>query len=54
MKICMNANIMKTQFFHKVIYGLKCHFYVMINFVIFFTLRPLGMREKNAESDTLA
>ena len=26
MKICMNVNIMKTQFFH------KCHFYVIEKF----------------------
>ena len=37
----MNANIMKTQFFHKIMYDLKCHFYVMDKFcpcfiVIFF------------------
>ena len=36
----MNANIMKTQFFHKIIYDLKCHFYVMEKFCDFFTLRP--------------
>ena len=29
-KICMNANIMKTHFFH------KCHFYFMENFCDFF------------------
>ena len=34
MKICMNANIMKRQFFH------KCHFHVMEKFCEFFTLRP--------------
>ena len=38
MKIYMNANITKTQFFHKIIYGLNFHFYVMKKFVIFFTL----------------
>ena len=26
--ILMNANILKTQFFHKIIYDLNCHFYV--------------------------
>ena len=31
-KNCKNVNIMKTQFFHKIIYDLKCHFYVMEKF----------------------
>ena len=31
-QICMNANIMKTQFFDWIIYGLKCHFYVIEKF----------------------
>ena len=30
-KICMNAKIIKAQCFHKIIYDLKCHFYVMEN-----------------------
>ena len=30
-KNCMNANIMKTQIFHQIIY-LTCHFYVMEKF----------------------
>ena len=38
MKICMNANIMKTQFFHRIIYDLKCHFYIMKKFVTFLQL----------------
>ena len=32
-KICMNANIMKTKFFH------ECHFYIIEKF--FIALRPL-------------
>ena len=36
----MKANIMKTQFFHKIIYDLKCHFYVIKKFCDLFTLRP--------------
>ena len=40
MKICMNANTIKTQFFYEIIYELKCHFYVMEKFCDFFTLRP--------------
>ena len=40
MKICMNANIIKTQFFHKIIYALKCNFYFWRNLVNFFTLKP--------------
>ena len=32
--------IMKTHLFHKIIYDLKCHFYAMEKFMIFFTLRP--------------
>ena len=32
----MNANIMKTQLFYKIIYDLKCHFYVMEKFVFFY------------------
>ena len=40
MQICMNAKIMKTQFFHKIIYDLKCHSYVREKFRIFFSLRP--------------
>ena len=35
MKISMNANIMKTQFFRKIIYDLKCHSYVMEKFCDF-------------------
>ena len=35
----MNANIMKTHFFLKIIYHLDCHFYVMVKFSDFFTLR---------------
>ena len=35
----MNANIIKTQFFHKIINDLKCHFYVMDKFHDCFTLR---------------
>ena len=27
-KICMNANIMKTNVCYRIIYDLKCHFYV--------------------------
>ena len=30
MKICLNAKIMKTQFFHKIINDLKSHFYFMM------------------------
>ena len=37
MKICMNANFMKSE---DTIYDLKCHFYVMEKFCDFFTLRP--------------
>ena len=43
MKICMNANIMKTQFFHKKIFDLKCHFYVidkLYDFIFFKTFLP--------------
>ena len=40
-KICMNANIMKTHFFLKSIYDLKCHCCIMEEFCnYFFTLRP--------------
>ena len=35
-KICVNANIMKRQFFHEFIYDLKCNFYV-IKFCDIFT-----------------
>ena len=35
-KICMNANIMKKHFFHKIVYDLKCHFYVIKKFWDFF------------------
>ena len=35
-KICMNANIMKIQFFHKIIYDQKCHFLLWRSFVIFY------------------
>ena len=42
-KICVNANIMKTQFFHKIIYDLKCHFYVIEKFRNFFILRPSNL-----------
>ena len=38
MKIFMNAIIMKTQFFYKIIYDLKCQFYVIEKFCDFFTL----------------
>ena len=36
-KICMNANIMKTHFFHKMMYDLKCHVTFMLwrRFVMF-------------------
>ena len=40
MKICMNANITKTQFSHQIRYDQKCHFYVLKNVVICLTLRP--------------
>ena len=40
MKICKNANIKNTQFFHKIIYDLKFHFMLWRRFVFFFTLRP--------------
>ena len=43
MKICMNANIMKTQFFHKILYDLKFHFYVMKKFCDIFTLRSFDL-----------
>ena len=36
MKICRNANIFKEQYFHKLIYHLKCHFTLWISFVIFY------------------
>ena len=36
----MNATIMKTHFFHNIIYDLKCHFNVMEKFCDLFTLRP--------------
>ena len=35
MKICMDANIMKTKFFHQIIYDLKCTFMLWRSFVIF-------------------
>ena len=37
---CMN-----TQFFHKIIYDLKCNFYVIVieKFYDFFTLRPYDL-----------
>ena len=38
MKICRNANIMKTQFFHKIISDMKCHSYFMENSSIFLFL----------------
>ena len=41
MKIGMNANIMKTQFFHEIIYDLKYHVYDMEKFCDFFTLTDL-------------
>ena len=34
MKVCMNANIIKTQFFH------KCHSYAIEKFSDFFILTP--------------
>ena len=40
MKICMNANTMKTQFSHKIVHDLKCHLYVMEKFCDVFTFRP--------------
>ena len=40
-KICMNATIMKTQFFIKLyVYDLKYQFYFMEKFCYFFTVRP--------------
>ena len=39
-KICMNANIWRHNFFIKIIYHLKCHFYIMEKFSDFFTLGP--------------
>ena len=36
----MIANIMKTQFLIKIIFDLKCHFYVIEKFCDFFTLGP--------------
>ena len=39
----MNANIIREQFFHKIIYALKCHFHVMKKFCDFFTLRPFDL-----------
>ena len=36
----MNANIMKTYFFYKIIYDLKYHFYLLQRLCDFFTLRP--------------
>ena len=36
MKICMNANIMKTQFFHWIICDLKFTFMLLRSFVIFY------------------
>ena len=41
MEICMNANIMKPQFFHKIIYDLKITSYVMERFCDFFTCGQL-------------
>ena len=41
----MNANIMKTQLFHKIIYDLKCNFCVMGEFCDFLTLRPSDLIE---------
>ena len=43
MKICIKANIMKTYFFHQIIYDLKCHFYFIAKFCDFFTLRPYDL-----------
>ena len=40
MKICINANIMKTQYLHRIIYDLKCYFHVMKKDCAFSTLRP--------------
>ena len=40
-KICINANIMKTHFFNKIIHDLKCYFYVMEKFCNLFTLKGL-------------
>ena len=37
MKIYINAYIMKTHIFYKIIYDLKCNFYAMENFVFYFT-----------------
>ena len=42
-KICMNANIMETQFFHEIIYDLKYNFYIMEKFYDSFTLRPCDL-----------
>ena len=36
----MDANIMKTQLFHRIISDLKCDSYVMEKFCDVFTLRP--------------
>ena len=42
MKIRMNANIMKTQFFHNILYDLKRQFYVMEKFCHFLLKNPLN------------
>ena len=39
-EICMNANIMKKQFFLKIKYDLKCHVYILEKL---FTLRPFDL-----------
>ena len=43
MKICMNADIMKIQYFHKIIKDLKYNFYVMKKILDFFTFRPFDL-----------
>ena len=44
MKICMNANIMKTQLFNEILYDLKCYFNVNGEVLwVFFTLSPFDL-----------
>ena len=43
MNFCTNANIMKIQFFHWIIYDIKCTFMLWRSFVILFTLRPFDL-----------
>ena len=46
----MNANIMKTQIFHKIKYDLKSHFYVMGSFRNCIFFKPSSIYNLNLSS----